>query len=49
MAKPVTFSSKPKKTRKRADTSFDFGFNVLSKSKQRAYRKRVSGGKGGGS
>jgi hypothetical protein len=47
MAKSVKFGKSPK-TRKRADTSFDFGFNTLSKKKQGAYRKKV-GGKGGGS
>jgi len=44
MAKPVTFS-KPKKTKKpKADTSFNFGFNTLSKPAKKAYRKATGGG-----
>lgn len=48
MAKPVTFN-KPKKPAKpkRGDTSFNFGFNTLSKPAKRAYRKAT--GHGGGS
>jgi hypothetical protein len=46
MAKRVRFG-KPKK-KPGGDTSFDFGFNVLSKRQKRDFRKK-SGGKGGGS
>jgi hypothetical protein len=49
MAKPVKFSTKPKKP-KEADTSFDFGFNVLNKTQKRAYKRKLgkSGNKPGG-
>ena len=46
MAKPVMFSTK-KKPKKSGNTSFDFGFNTLSKSQKKAYRKKA--GHGGGS
>jgi hypothetical protein len=40
MARSVKFSSnKPKKTRG-GDTSFNFGFNTLSKREKRDYNKR---------
>lgn len=41
MAKKVTFSSSKPRPRKRADTSFDFGFNTLGKTAKKAYRKAV--------
>jgi len=49
MAKRVTFGSKPKK--KKVDTSFDFGHNLLSKTAKKAYNKSVGkrGSKAGGS
>ncbi len=50
MAKPVTFS-KPKKPRKTADTSFNFGFNTLSKAAAKKYNHSLGkrGSKAGGS
>ena len=45
MARPTKFGrKKPKKV----DTSFNFGFNAMSKGQKKAIRK-ASGGKGGGS
>jgi len=45
MAKRVTFGRAKKK---RGDTSFNFGFNAMSKNQKKAFRKKT-GGKGGGS
>jgi hypothetical protein len=42
MAKKVSFSAKPKG--KKVDTSFDFGFNKLSKTAKKAYRKAAGHG-----
>lgn len=49
MARPVSFT-KPKKPRRAADTSFDFGFNALPKAAKKAFNRRQgkAGHKAGG-
>ena len=50
MAKSVTFSAKSK-TKRKVDTSFDFGFNKLSKTAKKAFNKSIGrrGSAAGGS
>lgn len=40
MAKPVKFNTKPKSP-KGSDTSFNFGFNALSKPEKKKYNRRI--------